>query len=293
MARNQTLRRARAIPYQTQAVRLRWSLERILAQLALVLLVLLVVIPFLYMLRVSLASTNDYLSGPRVWAAPINWIHYSQVWNGTNFNLFLFNSLVAAVVTTIIVVTIGSMAGFALAKVGAKFRENVMFFVLSTRMGPSVVFSLPLFLFYLNLSLIDTYVGLILVYTFYNLAFAIWLMHSFFREVPPDIEEASLLDGLSPLGSFRHISLPLVVPGLVATAIFVFIFTWNEFFYAFVLTRQTARTFPTMVPAFFGAYTVEWGQMFAASVMGVIPPLVFGLLVRRYLVRGLTLGQVK
>ena len=152
---------------------------------------------------------------------------------------------------------------------------------------------MPLFLLLTSLFLVDTRPGMILVYTFYNLAFAIWLMYGFFSEVPPEIEEAALLAGLSPLSVFRRISLPLVVPGLIATGILVFIFTWNEFFFALVLTREVAKTFPAMTPQFFGAFRVEWGQMLAASTMGVIPPLVFGLLIRRYLVRGLSLGSVK
>jgi multiple sugar transport system permease protein len=274
--------------------RARWTIGRILAHAAIVILVVIALFPFLFMLRVALSSTRDYLSGIKVLSAPLTFENFAEVYGGTDLARYLFNSLLYSILTTLIVLVIGSMAGFALAKArNALVRDNVMFFVLSTRMGPPVVFAVPFFLLMTNLLLVDTRVGMLLVYTFYNLAFAIWLMYGFFNEVPPETEEAGLLDGLSTLGVFTRISLPQVVPGLMATGILVFIFTWNEFFYALVLTRDVAKTFPAMVPQFFGAFRVEWGQMLAASTLGVIPPLVFGLLIRRYLVRGLSLGSVR
>jgi multiple sugar transport system permease protein len=175
----------------------------------------------------------------------------------------------------------------------AKLRKNVMFFALSTRMGPAVVFALPLFLMMTTVDLIDSRIGMMAVYVFYNLAFALWLLHGFFSEVPRDIEEAGLVDGLSSFGSFWRLAVPNALPGIAATATLVFILTWNEFFYALVLTRRTAATFPTAVPGFFGAFTVQWGEMFAASTLGIIPPLLFGLAMRKYLVRGLSMGATR
>lgn len=274
--------------------RARWTLGRVLAQAALVALIVIALFPFLFMLRVAFSSARDYLSGMGVLTAPLTFENFSAVYGGTEISLYLLNSLLYSVLTTLIVLVIGSMAGFGLAKArNVLVRDNIMFFVLSTRMGPPVVFAVPLFLLLTSLLLIDTRIGMLLVYTFYNLAFAIWLMYGFFSEVPPEVEEAALLDGLAPLSVFSRISLPLVVPGLMATGILVFIFTWNEFFFALVLTRDVAKTFPAMIPQFFGAFRVDWGQMLAASTMGVIPPLIFGLLIRRYLVRGLSLGSVK
>jgi multiple sugar transport system permease protein len=271
-----------------------WTIGRVLAQAAIVALIVIALFPFLFMLRVAFSSARDYLSGLAILSAPLTLENFVEVYGGTDLARYLLNSLLYSVLTTLIVLVIGSMAGFGLAKAqNALVRDNVMFFVLSTRMGPPVVFAVPLFLLLTNLFLVDTRVGMLLVYTFYNLAFAIWLMYGFFRDVPPEVEEAALLDGLSPLGVFGRISLPLVVPGLMATGILVFIFTWNEFFFALVLTRDVAKTFPAMVPQFFGAFRVDWGQMLAASTLGVIPPLIFGLLIRRYLVRGLSLGSVK
>jgi multiple sugar transport system permease protein len=282
----------RAAPKQEK--RAPWTFGRTLAQAAVVILVIIALFPFLFMLRVALSSPTDYLSGINVLWASITFQNFVDVYSSTSVGLYLLNSLLYSVLTTIIVLTIGSMAGYALSKTRNQLvRDNVLFVVLSTRMGPPVVFAVPLFLLLTNLVLAGTHISMLLVYTFYNLAFAIWLMYGFFREVPPEIEEAGLLDGLSPLSVFRRISLPLVVPGLVATGILVFILTWNEFFYAFVLTRDVTKTFPAMIPQFFGAFRVEYGQMLAASVIGVLPPLIFGILIRRYLVRGLTMGSVE
>lgn len=271
-----------------------WTFDRVVAQAVVVLLVVSALFPFLFMVRVALSLPQDYLSGIGVLAAPPTLANFVDAYSGSELAYNMLNSLIFSTATTAVVVVIGSMAGFGLSKArNAIVRDNLMFFVLSTRMGPPVVFAVPIFLLLTNLALVDTLPGLLLVYIFYNLAFAIWLMYGFFREVPPEIEEAALLDGLTPLGVFRRISLPLVMPGLMATGILVFIFTWNEFFYALVLTRDAAKTFPATIPQFFGAYRVEWGTMLAASTIGVIPPVVFGILIRRYLVRGLTMGSVK
>ena len=282
-----------AKPRKPRVSRTPWTLGRVLAQIGLIGLIVITLFPLLFMLRVAFSSAQDFLAGINVLAAPLTLSHFVDVFRGTDIVLYLINSLLYSVSATAIVLAIGSLAGFGLAKTRSTLlRDNVMFSVLSTRMGPPVAFAVPLFLLLLNVGLIDTRLGMILIYTFYNLAFAIWLMYGFFAEVPPEIEEAALLDGLSPLSVFRRISLPLVVPGLMATGILVFILTWNEFFYALVLTGDTAKTFPAMIPQFFGAFRVSWGEMFAASVIGVVPPLIFGILVRRYLVRGLTMGQV-
>ena len=221
-------------------------MERVLAQAALVLVVLVFVLPFLFMLRVSLASAQAYLAGLQVWLSPIVFDNFSDVLTSTNFLYYLVNSLIMSVLTTLLVIVIGSMAGFGLAKMSAGFRDNIMFFVLSTRMGPAVVFALPFFLLMTSAGLIDTYIGLLVIYVFANLAFAIWLMYGFFQDVPPDVEQAAMLDGLGPWGVFRHIAVPMVATGLIAAAIFVFIFA--------ILTRtragliiQASLTHPNMV----------------------------------------------
>lgn len=246
--------------------------------------------PMLYMVRIALSAPGQWRTPTPEWLAPIYTDSFASVWS-SRFPSLLTNSAILATGATLIVMVLASLAAHSMARhSSAKLRKNVMFFALSTRMGPAVVFALPLFLMLTTLDMIDSRIGMLGVYVFYNLAFAIWLLHGFFSEVPRDIEEAGLVDGLTSFGSFWRIAVPNALPGIIATATLVFILTWNEFFYALVLTRRTAATFPTAVPGFFGAFTVQWGEMFAASTIGVIPPLLFGLAMRRYLVRGLSMG---
>lgn len=272
---------------------MRTSLKRGLLTLAVLVALIVALFPLLYMVRIALTAPNLWRSPSPEWFAPVHTDAFSSVWSG-RFPSQLTNSLLLAVGATVIVMVLASLAAHAMSRHrSAKLRKNVMFFALSTRMGPPVVFALPLFLMMTTVGLIDSHVGMLLVYVFYNLAFAIWLLHGFFAEVPRDVEEAGLVDGLSSFGTFWRIAVPNALPGIVATATLVFILTWNEFFYALVLTRRAASTFPTAIPGFFGAFTVDWGQMFAASTLGVIPPLLFGLAMRKYLVRGLSMGAAR
>jgi multiple sugar transport system permease protein len=253
---------------------------------------LVAIVPVLLMLRVALTPASDWRTMPIDWLRAPFTDSFADVLSGS-FPGTLLNSMIIATATTAIVVVLAAITGHALARMRTKRKENFLLLVLGTRMGPAVVFALPLFLLATQVRLVDTYVGIILVYIVYNLAFAIWMMHGFFLDVPAEVEEAGLLDGLSEWGVFWRVSLRMVVPGVIATATLVFILTWNEFFYAFVLTRQVANPFTTTIPGYFGAFQVDWGQMFAASVLGVLPPVIFGVLVRRWLARGLSGGLVE
>jgi multiple sugar transport system permease protein len=269
------------------------ALKRPMLTLGVVVALVVALFPMLYMVRIALSAPNQWRTPTPEWTAPIYTDSFASVWAG-RFPSLLMNSGILAVGSTLFVMAVASLAAHAMARhPSAKLRKNVMFFALSTRMGPAVVFALPLFLMMTSLNLIDSRLGMLAVYVFYNLAFAIWLLHGFFSEVPREIEEAGLVDGLSSFGSFWRIAVPNALPGIIATATLVFILTWNEFFYALVLTRRAAATYPTAVPGFFGAFTVQWGEMFAASTLGIIPPLVFGLAMRRYLVRGLSMGTAR
>jgi multiple sugar transport system permease protein len=247
--------------------------------------------PVLFMLRIAFTAPADYREMPVNWLGEL-FTQSMRIVLSSGFPRYMLNSFLIALITTVLVVLFGALAGHALARVRSQRKDHFLFFVLSTRMGPAVVFALPIFLMATQLRLVDTYVGIVIVYLFYSLAFAIWMLYGFFLDIPSEAEEAGLLDGLSEFGVFWRISMPMIVPGLIATATLVFIFTWNEFFYAFVLTRELAKTFPPDIPSYFGAFRVEWGQMFSASVLGVLPPVVFGVLVRRWLARGLSGGTV-
>jgi multiple sugar transport system permease protein len=277
---------------RSKAPRRRHALGQGVSYLLMAVVVLGCLVPVALMARIALSPPAEWRTMPVDWLSQPFTGSFRAVLSG-NFPHALANSLIIAVVTTALVVVMASVAGHALARMRSRHKERFLFFVLGTRMGPAVVFALPLFLLATRLRLVDTYVAIIAVYTVYNLAFAIWMMHGFFLDVPAEVEEAGLVDGLSEWGVFRRVSLRMTVPGVIATATLVFILTWNEFFYAFVLTRQVANTFPTTIPGYFGAFQVNWGEMFAASTMGVLPPVVFGLLVRKWLARGLSGGLVE
>ncbi len=256
-----------------------------------ILVTLVAVVPVLLMVRIAFSPPSEWRDMPIDWIRAPFMESFVQVLN-SSFPHHLMNSLIISVTTTVIVVALSSIAGHALARMRNRHKERFLFIILGTRMGPAVVFALPLYLLATHVGLVDTYVGIITVYLVYNLAFGIWMMHGFFLEIPAEMEEAGLIDGLSEWGVFWRVSLRMAVPGVIATATLVFILTWNEFFYAFVLTQQDASTFPTTIPGYFGAFQVNWGSMFAASTLGVLPPVVFGILVRRWLARGLSGGLV-
>ncbi|MEV8136745.1 carbohydrate ABC transporter permease [Microbacterium aurantiacum] len=248
-------------------------------------------VPTAIMLRIALTPQVAWREMPIDWLRPLDFSAFEQVLRGP-FLHALMNSFIIALITTAIVVVLSAMGGHALARMRSKHKDRFLFAVLSTRMGPAVVFALPIYLIASSIGLVDTYVGIIAVYVVYNLAFGIWMMHGFFLEIAPEVEEAGLMDGLSEWGVFRRVSLPMAASGVIATATLVFILTWNEFFYAFVLTQRTAGTFPTTIPSYFGAFQVEWGPMFAASTLGILPPVIFGILARKWLARGLSGGLV-
>jgi multiple sugar transport system permease protein len=208
----------------------------------------------------------------------------------------MLNSVIVVTSSTAVALVFGSLAGYSLARfpMSPRFRENISFWILSTRMIPPIVTIIPIFLIFKNLHLLNTYLGLGIVYTGFALPFAVWMMRAFIQEVPVDLEEAALVDGDTRLSAFFRIVLPLAAPGLAATAVFSVIVLWNEFLFALILTT-TAKTItlPVGIAGLVSQYELLWGEMGAAGTVAIIPILIFSLSVQRYLVRGLTLGAIK
>jgi multiple sugar transport system permease protein len=152
---------------------------------------------------------------------------------------------------------------------------------------------LPLFLIFKQFKLLDTHLALIIANTIFNLPFVIWLLKGFFEDLPVEMEEAALIDGCSQWGAFARVSLPLITPGLMVTTLFSFVFAWNEFMFALLLTRRSVRTLTVIVPSLVGGHEILWGEIAAIGTIAIIPGIVFSLLLQRYLIRGLTLGAVK
>lgn len=219
--------------------------------------------------------------------------NYSKVLTRDAYRTFLLNSVIISTAVVLVTLPIGAMAGYAMARFKFKGKSNLFFFVLSTRMGPPVAIAVPLFILMLRFDLIDKKLGIILVYTFMNLGLSIWMCRGFFEDLPKDIEESALLDGLDHWGVLTRIAVPLAMGGLIATGILIFLFTWNEFFFASVLTRSDAKPFTVHLPSYFGNRRILWGPLSAASFLGAIFPVGLAILARRYLVEAFTFGTIK
>jgi len=205
----------------------------------------------------------------------------------------VLNSLIIVPASTFFVVIIGSLAAFGFSKLRLKGREYFIFGILSLRMLPTILLVIPLFLMLRGLNLIDSRTGMILVYIGYSLPFIVWIMKTFFDEIPKEIDEAALVDGCSWYRIFISISLPLASPGLITATIFSFIFAWNEFLLALILTRSVAQTIPITLASLEIPAGIQWGLLNSLSVIMVIPVVILCVFAQRYMIRGLTLGAVK
>lgn len=206
---------------------------------------------------------------------------------------YLKNSAITAGVSTILSVVFGLFAAYAFSRFKIAGKGDLLFFILSTRMLPPVVVTIPIFLLYRQLGLYDTTIGLIILYTVFNLSFSVWLLQGFIDEIPREYEEAALVDGYSRLQAFFKVVLPQTVTGLAATTVFCLIFAWNEYAFAVMLTAQNARTAPPSIPSVLGTGGIEWAQIAAGAMGFLIPVAIVTFALRNYLLRGVTFGAVR
>ena len=255
------------------------------------------VAPVYWMLTISLKSESDQFATPPKWFRfDPTLAHYSDAFVSRSFGKYLTTSATVAVLSTLCAVLLGTLAAYGLARfrLRGSLDRRLSLWILSTRMFPPIVTAVPLFLLMRDLRLVNTIPALVIVYTALNLPFVVWMMRGFFKELPRELEEAAMVDGDSRLGALVRVILPLVTPGLAATAVFCLIVSWNEFLLALVLTQtDAAMTLPVGIAGRVTQYEIKWGVMSAAGVVAMIPILVFAMAVQRYLVRGLSLGAVK
>jgi ABC-type glycerol-3-phosphate transport system permease component len=210
------------------------------------------------------------------------------------FSTYTVNSLIVASATTVLTLLIGSLAAFAFARFEFTGKKAVLVLFLLSQMLPGAAVVIPLFQIVQDFGLYDTLLGLILLHTAFLLPFVIWLLYGFFSSIPRDVEDAALIDGCSRLSAMRRVILPLALPGLGATALFAFLGSWNEFFFALLLTTSdSARTVPVGIGLFVGEFQDVWNQMSAAAVLFSLPPLVLFLLAQKTFVKGLAAGAIK
>ncbi|MFO1055425.1 MAG: carbohydrate ABC transporter permease [Dongiaceae bacterium] len=203
------------------------------------------------------------------------------------------NSLIVAITSTFLAVMMGTLTAYGFSRFRIRGEQDLLFFILSTRMLPPVVVAIPMFLMYRAVGLVDTHIGLIILYTAFNLSFSVWLMKGFIDEIPREYEEAALVDGYTRMQVFIKIVLPEAATGIAATAVFCFIAAWNEYAFALMMTNRRAQTAPPFIPAQLGSGLTDWTTIAAGTVLFLLPVAIFTFLLRRHLLRGVTFGAIR
>jgi multiple sugar transport system permease protein len=252
-------------------------------------------LPIYWTVKISVTPQNLlYSEGIRLWPSRMTFENYVTVLAASDFPRYFLNSLIVSISTALIVTVVASLAGYALSRFDFRGKAWVSLLLLLTQTFPLVMVIPPIFRIMSQLGLTDNLYGLIVIYTAFNIAFATFLMQSFFDGVPKDLEEAAMIDGCTRVTALRRIVLPLTLPGMGATVAFVFTAAWSELLFALMLINSDGqKTFSVGLLTFIGKFAVDWGQMMAASVLALIPVCLFFAFLQRYLVTGLTAGAVK
>jgi multiple sugar transport system permease protein len=203
------------------------------------------------------------------------------------------NSLIIAITSTVLAVGMGTFTAYGFSRFKVKGEADLLFFILSTRMLPPVVVAIPMFLMYRAVGLNDSHIGLIILYTAFNLSFSVWLMKGFMDEIPKEYEEAALVDGYTRMEAFFKIVLPEAATGIAATAVFCFITAWNEYAFALIMTNRKAQTAPPFIPSQIGSGLPDWTVIAAGTFLFLLPVAIFTFLLRNHLLRGVTFGAIR
>lgn len=262
---------------------------------ALMILVLVwALVPILFMIISSVKTqVNMFEMPPKLIFTPTFEVYHEMFFGRGDFPQFLKSSVVVTLLTTAFSLLLGVMGGYGLARGNFKREKDISFWIISTRMAPIPAVILPLYLIFSKLGLIGTTTGLVLAYTTFNLPFALWMMSTFFKDVPVDLEEAAMIDGCSKFHAFWRVVVPTAAPGIVATAVLCLMFSWNDYVFASIFTGRGTQTIPIAVSLLVSQSGIKWGQAMATGTVIIMPMLICGLLVRKYMVRGLSMGAVK
>jgi multiple sugar transport system permease protein len=248
--------------------------------------------PVYWLFMISFKTPDEIYHVPPLWVpGEIQFSNYFVLFKDGDV-VAIWNSLVVAGISSLIAIVLGTLCAYSLAR----FRtggENLAMWIISQRMIPPIAIVFPIFLIYVYFGLVDTFAGLILLYTAFNLPYVIWMMRGYIVDVPLELEESALVDGCSRWEVIWKVVFPMVRSGLMATSVFTFIFAWNDFIFALVLTRTEVITFPVQLSHYFGGQSNFWAKIAAMSVLGTLPIFVAVTVMQRYLVRGISLGAVK
>lgn len=273
--------------------RYRRILSRLLFYTFIILVTVVFIFPIYWFIITSFKKPVDILSVPPSWTFTPTLKNYTELFNVQKFQQNILNSTIISSSVVTLSLLLGVPAAYALSRMAMRGKHVLQFWILTSRMIPPMALAVPFFMIFSKTHLLDTYVGLIIIYLTFNLALVIWIMKTFFDDVPVTLEESATIDGCSTFGCFWRISLPLVSPGLAATTIFCWIMSWNEFLYALVLTRRAAKTAPVAVTIFMRFIDIRWGTIAAGSTFIMLPIILFAIVVNKYLISGLVKGALK
>jgi len=269
--------------------------QKVTGYIVLILFLLMILAPFYWMFITSFKPNSEITAYPPG-VVPTHWTfsHYTEAFNRFGFGIYIRNSVIVAVTSTVLVLVFSSMAGFSIARLPVRGKVPTLISLLIISMFPAIAIVSPLYMFMRELGWLNTFQALIVPYTAFNLPFAIWIMRNYFLQVPGALLEAAKVDGASVFQTFWRIFLPLTTPGLFTAAVFTFVATWTEFFMAFVFNSSNSmRTIPVGIALFSGQFTVAYGDIFAGSVVSLVPIILLVIIFRKWIVSGLTTGAVK
>ena len=268
-------------------------IKRIIFALFVVILMAAILFPIYHLITMSIKFEKDAFSIPPTWIFTPTLDNYKKLFEAGPFGIFLLNSVIIALGSTIVSLCTGIPAAFSLSILKFKGKSAILFGILSIRLVPPMCIVLPFFLIYAKIGLIDTHLGLIIIYLTFNLSLVIWLMKRFFEDLPQDLYDAAKIDGASTWQVFLSVAVPLVSPGIAACGILCFSTSWIEFLYALVLTRRYARTAISGLTIFMRFEDTQWGAIAAGGTIVILPVIIFAIALRKFLIKGLTQGAVK
>ena len=241
-------------------------------------------------------QTEEYIQSlgpPKTWYEEIVRNREMVIAGPSKFGQRFTNSVIIGFGSTFLSVFLGTLAAYGFSRFRVPLKDDLLFFILSTRMMPPIAVAIPIFLMYRSVGLSDTHLGMILLYTAVNISLAVWLLKGFIDEIPMEYEEAALIDGYTRLQAFYKVVLPQAATGIASTAIFCLIFAWNEYAFALLLTSGTAQTAPPFIPTIIGEGGLDWPAVAAGATLFLLPVLVFTIVLRKHLLRGITFGAVR
>ena len=250
-------------------------------------------LPVTWLFMLSIKSKGETFTKPPKWIFDPTINNYIKLWDNDLFKDTFFNSIFITLISIVLSVTIALFAAYALKRYQIKFKTAFMQWLLLAYMLPEFLFVLPMFAIYQTLGIYDTYLGMAIIYQVHVLPFSIWMLRSFLEEIPKEIDDAAIIDGCGPLQAIYRIYLPLIIPGIVATAILNGIWVWNELAIALGLTFFDAQPITVGVASFRGYASIDWGGMTGSAIISIVPMVLFAAFAQKHIVKGLTLGSVK